>query len=247
VDSNNVKFSTAIKIGPDLVESATSIPTTAGAGFPLTVNDTVKNTGTSLAGSSTTSFYLSTNVSLDATDKFLGSRSVPALQPGQISSGSTTLTIPADTQLGQYLILVSADDTNAVQEATETNNVSYGSTRVGPDLTESLVSGPSSTTIGATIQVTDTVKNVGGGAAGASTTRFYLSSNFTFDSTDQEIGNRAVGPVGPSQTNAGSASLTIPPGTGTGTYYIIAVADADNAVPETGETNNTRPMTIRIN
>jgi trimeric autotransporter adhesin len=247
-ETNNVKFSTAIKIGPDLIESATSVPLVAGAGFPLTVNDTVKNQGSNTAGNSTTSFYLSTNFSLDSDDKFLGSRDVPALQPGQTSPGSTTLTIPADTELGQYYILVSADDTKAVQESAETNNVSYGTTRVGPDLTESALTGPLSATAGATIQVTDTVKNTGGGAAGASTTRFYLSVNFTFEpTTDPEIGNRAVGPVGPSLTNTGPASVTIPSGTAAGTYYIIAVSDADNAVAESLETNNTRPVTIRIN
>ena len=247
-ESNNVKFSTAIKIGPDLIESATSIPTSAGAGFPLTVNDTVKNQGSNTAGNSTTSFYLSTNFTLDAGDKFLGSRNVSALQPGQTNSGSTTVTIPPDTALGQYFILVSADDGNNVLESAETNNVSYGTTRVGPDLTVSALTGPISATAGATIQVTDTVKNAGGGAAGASMTRFYLSVNFTFEAaTDPEIGNRAVGPVNPNQTNAGPASVTIPPGTAPGTYYIIAVGDADNAVMETSETNNTRPVTIRIN
>jgi hypothetical protein len=34
--------------------------------------------------------------------------------------------------------------------------------------------------------------------------------------------------------------VTIPAGTATGTYFIIAKADADNAVVETAETNNTK-------
>ncbi|MFL6281345.1 MAG: CARDB domain-containing protein [Vicinamibacterales bacterium] len=246
-ETNNVRFSTAFKIGPDLVVSSAAIPTVAGAGFPLTVNDAVKNQGTSLAGPSTTSFYLSANVQLDSTDKFLGSRSVPALSAGGTSAGTTTVMIPADVQLGQYFILVSADDTNAIQESAETNNVSYGVTRVGPDLTVLSLTAPTSAVAGATISVTDTVKNVGGGSAGASTTRLYLSSNFTFDASDQEIGSRAATALGPSATNAGSASVTIPTGTVAGLYYIIAVTDADNAVPETGETNNTRALAIRIN
>ena len=246
-EANNVKFSTAMKIGPDLIESSTVVPTIAGAGLPLTVNDTVKNQGSNTAGPSTTSFYLSTNYTLEPGDKFLGSRSVPALLPGMTSAASTTVTLPADTAMGNYYILVSADDTNAVQESAETNNVSYGFTRVGPDLTVSALSGPLSSTAGATIQVSDTVKNTGGGAAGASTTRFYLSTNFTYEPTDQEIGNRQVGAVGPNLTNSGPASVTIPPGTAPALYYIIAVTDADNVVPETLETNNTRALSIRIN
>jgi subtilase family serine protease len=43
------------------------------------------------------------------------------------------------------------------------------------------------------------------------------------------------------------ASVTIPNGTAAGLYYIIAVSDADNAVNETAETNNTRSLVIRIN
>ena len=76
-ESNNVKFSGALKIGPDLIVSSAVIPTIAGAGFPLTVNDTVKNQGSGAAGPSTTSFYLSTNFSLDPADKLLGSRQRP--------------------------------------------------------------------------------------------------------------------------------------------------------------------------
>ncbi len=246
-ETNNVKFSTAFKECPDLVESTASIPTVAGSGFPLTVTETVKNQGSNMAGNSTTSFYLSTNFSLDPGDKLLGSRNVPALQPGQTSSGSTTVTIPADTELGQYFILVSADDGNDVLESAETNNVSYGTTRVGPDLTEFALTAPASAVAGATIQVNDTVKNTGGGAAGASTTRYYLSSNFNFDASDQEIGNRPVIAVGPNATAAGQASVSIPPGTAPGLYYVIAVSDADNAIPETSETNNTRSLSIRIN
>jgi subtilase family serine protease len=38
----------------------------------------------------------------------------------------------------------------------------------------------------------------------------------------------------------------IPPGTSTGSYSVIARADADNAVLETSETNNTYVRTIKI-
>jgi len=244
---NNVKFGTAIKIGPDLIESATGIPTVAGAGFPLTVTDTVKNQGSNTAGPSTTSLYLSANYSLDSTDTFLGSRSVPALGPGLTNAGSTTVTIPAGTELGTYYILVSSDDTNAVAESAETNNVSYGITKVGPDLTESGLTAPISALAGATISVTDTAKNAGGGSSGASTTRIYLSTNITFDASDQPLGERTVLALGPNATSSGSMSVTIPSGTAPGVYNIIAVSDADGAVAETIESNNTRSLVIRIN
>jgi subtilase family serine protease len=246
-ETNNTKFSLAMKVGPDLIESSTIVPAAAGAGFALVVSDTVKNQGSGVAGASTTSFYLSANFALDTSDVFLGSRSVPSLAANATHSGTTSLSIPADTQLGTYFLLVVADSANAVLETAETNNTSYGTTRVGPDLTVFALAAPSPTVAGATISVSDTIKNAGGGSAGGSTTRFYLSTNFTFDSSDVAIGSRIVSGLAPGATNAGTVPVTIPTGTVAGLYYIIAVTDADDVVTETGETNNTRSLVIRIN
>jgi subtilase family serine protease len=246
-ETNNTKFSPAMKVGPDLIESSTIVPAAAGAGFALVVSDTVKNQGSGVAGASTTSFYLSANFALDTSDVFLGSRSVPSLAANATHSGTTSLLIPADTQLGTYFLLVVADSANAVLETAETNNTSYGTTRVGPDLTVLALAAPSPTVAGATISVTDTIKNAGGGSAGGSTTRFYLSTNFTFDASDVAIGSRIVSGLAPGATNAGIVPVTIPTGTVAGLYYIIAVTDADDVVTETGETNNTRSLVIKIN
>jgi subtilase family serine protease len=222
------------------------VPTAAGAGFPLVVSDTVKNQGSGPAGASTTSFYLSTNFSLDASDVLIGTRSVPALASGATHSATTTVTIPAETQFGTYYLLVSADSANVVNESAETNNTSYGITRVGPDLTVSGLTAPASALAGATIAIADIVKNVGGGSAGASTVRFYLSTNFTLDAADVALGSRVVPALLPNATSTGTISVAVPTGTPAALYYIIAVADADDTVAETGETNNTRSLVIRV-
>ena len=245
-EGNNARFSTAMKIGPDLIESNVVVPTAAGAGVALVVLDTVKNQGSGAAGASTTSFYLSTNFALDASDVLLGSRSVPALAVGATHAAATSLVIPADTAMGTYFLIVRADSANTVGESAETNNTSYGITRVGPDLTVSGLTAPLSTVAGGTISATDTTRNAGGGEAGASTTRFYLSTNFTFDVTDVLIGARSIPALGPAVSNAAPASLTIPAQTAVGLYYIIAVADSEDVVAETGETNNTRSLLLRI-
>jgi subtilase family serine protease len=41
-------------------------------------------------------------------------------------------------------------------------------------------------------------------------------------------------------------AVTIPPGTASGDYYVLAVADADNTVTESNENNNVtaKPLTI---
>jgi trimeric autotransporter adhesin len=117
---------------------------------------------------------------------------------------------------------------------------------IGPDLDSTTLGGPATATAGATILVSDTVQNVGLGTAGPSVTRYYLSTNITFDSGDTLLGERAVPALAASGTNAGSMSVTLPTGM-TGRLYLIAVADGANAVPEANETNNTNARIITIN
>jgi subtilase family serine protease len=243
---NNTRFSSGMKIGPDLIESSVVVPATAGAGFTLVVSDTVKNQGLGAAGASTTSFYLSTNFALDANDVFLGSRSIPPLGANATSAASTPLVVPAGTATGTYCVIARTDANDEVVESNEGNNTTYGTTRVGPDLAVTGLTLPGSAAAGATISVTDTVKNSGGGSAGATTTRFYLSANFTFDAADVLIGSRTVPAIDPGAANTAPTSLTIPAQTAAGVYYIIAVADADGVVTETAETNNTRANALRI-
>ncbi|MBI1955394.1 MAG: hypothetical protein HYS38_03275, partial [Acidobacteria bacterium] len=239
-ETNNTR-SDSTQIGPDLTVSALTVPTTAGAGATITVTDTTKNQGVGTADPSTTRFYLSTNSTLDASDVALADRTVPTLTSGQTNSGSTSVTIPAGTTAGTYYIIAKSDPDNAVAETVETNNTRSASTQVGPDLTVSALTVPTTAGAGATITVTDTTKNQGVGAVDVSTkTRFYLSANGVFDAGDVALGERIVPTLTSGQTNSGSTSVTIPAGTTGGTYYIIAKADADNVVVETQETNNTR-------
>jgi hypothetical protein len=78
-------------------------------------------------------------------------------------------------------------------------------------------------------------------------TRFYWSTNATYDGSDVQLGQRTVGPLAAGGTSGPvSTSVTIPSTAVSGTYYIIAVADATNVVAETSETNNTKYITVNI-
>ncbi|MBI4490136.1 MAG: IPT/TIG domain-containing protein [Deltaproteobacteria bacterium] len=225
---------------PDLIISSLSAPTAAGAGITITVKDRTKNQGTGSAGPSITKFYLSANNSLGSGDVWLCSRHVPGLGPGAISSSSTSCTIPAGTATGTYYIIAKADADNGLPESNEGNNTKYKAIKIGPDLIISALSAPTSAGAGSSISVSDTSKNQGAGTAAASTTKFYLSTNSSLGSGDIELGNRAVPSLAPGATNLGTTSVTIPAGTATGTYYVIAKTDADNAVSELNEGNNTK-------
>ncbi len=245
---NNVKFSAAIRVGPDLVISAFTVPPTAGAGATVTLSDTTKNQGSAQAAPTKTSFYFSTNALLDVDDTLLGTRDVPALAPDGTSPGSTPVQIPAGTATGTYFLFAKSDVANAVVESSETNNASFAvSIRIGPDLTISAITLSSfNVAAGSTVTVNETTKNSGGGTAGASTTNFYLSTNLSFDAGDLLLGSRPVPELIGGGTSAASTSLTIPQGTAPGNYYLIAVADGAAVVVETSEANNTLLAVLRV-
>jgi hypothetical protein len=71
-----------IKIGPDLIVSAITVPAGAAAGGTFVVTDATKNQGGGTAATTMTRFYLSTDSILDAADVGLGNRSVPLLLAG---------------------------------------------------------------------------------------------------------------------------------------------------------------------
>ncbi|PYU05728.1 MAG: hypothetical protein DMG33_10135, partial [Acidobacteria bacterium] len=227
---------TVVQPSADLIISALSAPSTAGAGMTLTITDTTKNQGTGAAGASTTGFYLTASTTLDANAVLFGSRAVPALAAGATSSGSTTVTIPAGTTAGNYYIIAKADANNVVAETNKGNNLYYWYIQIGPDLVISTLSAPS--TAGSTFTIMDTTKNQGGGTAGPTTTRFYLSASTVLDASAAVLGSRAIPTLAPGTASSGSTAVTLPAGTAAGNYYIIAKADADNVVAETNEANN---------
>lgn len=230
---------------PDLVMSAVTAPATAGADADIVVSDTTRNQGTGQALASTTGLYLSTNTALDAADVRLGSRQVATLGPGATDTGSTTLRIPASTTAGTYYVLAKADWDNAVLESGESNNTRVtSSVRIGPDVIVSAVTAPAVGAPGGAISISDTTKNQGAGDAEPSTTRLYLSTNTSLDASDVALGTRSVPLLAGGASANATTSVTLPTTTATGTYYILAAADAANTVVESIETNNTRNSSL---
>jgi len=155
-------------VAPDLVVSALTAPTTGGAGAAITVSATTKNQGSGQAAVSTTRYYLSANTTVDAGDTSLGTSPIASLAPSASVVSSPTLTVPAGTATGTYYVLAQADADALVTETNETNNVRSVQIRIGPDLSISPFTVPAIAAAGGTISVSDTTKNTGGGAAGAS-------------------------------------------------------------------------------
>jgi subtilase family serine protease len=242
---NNIR-AVIVAIGPDLIVSALTVPATAVPGGSVTVSDTTANQGAGPAPASSTRFYLSTNATFEAGDTPLQARGVGALAAGASSTAASTLTLPAAIPTGTYYLLAQADGDTAISELNEVNNTRAGIVRIGPDLTISTFTAPPRGAAGGAFTVTDTVRNTGSGAAGASVTAFYLSSDLAVDAADPRLTQtRAVPALGANETSAGPTTVTLP-NVAPGTWFLLANADDTAAVPETLENNNVRFATVLI-
>lgn len=244
-ENNNLGLR-AIRIGPDLIVTALSAPTVAGAGQSLTITETTKNQGAGPAVATVTQYYLSANTTLDAADVLLGARAVPALAGGADSPGSTVVTIPSDATTGTWYLIAKSDAMNGVVESLESNNTTLRAVQIGPDLVVTALSAPASGGAGQSLTISETTRNQGASPAEPSVTQYYLSANPALDASDLFLGARDVPALAGDAGSPGSTVVTIPPGITTGTWYLIAKADVPNAVVESIESNNVAFRSIRI-
>jgi serine protease len=109
-----------------------------------------------------------------------------------------------------------------------------------PDLVQSAVGDPpGSKKVDSRFRVSDTVQNVGSSLAGATVTRFYLSTDTVWSADDLLMGgSRNVGALAPGASSSGTTRVTIPAGTAMGTYYVLVCADDTELETETDEANN---------
>jgi FG-GAP-like repeat/CARDB len=246
--------------GPDLVVTAVSNPpATAVLGSKITVTDTTNNQGGASAVATKNRYYFSSDQIKSANDKRLGgARNVPGLGAGASHAGSKAVTVPKSMRTGVYFLIACADDTKLVNEGTnENNNCLASATTIeikAPDLVVSAVSDPpAAASPGSSFAATDTVHNGGNAdAAQSSTNGYFLSLDTKKSGSDIALtGTRTVGPLNIGGNSTGNAALTVPPGTASNSYYLIACADAANKVAEgnasnTGEKNNCRASATKV-
>jgi len=118
-----------------------------------------------------------------------------------------------------------------------------------PDLIISTLTGPTMPVApGQVITLSEATKNQGSRATTVNTvTRFYWSTNSTYEAGDVLLGQRTVGPLTAEAISGPvSTSVKIPTMAVSGTYYIIAVADSTNVVAEASETDNTKYITVNV-
>jgi hypothetical protein len=115
-----------------------------------------------------------------------------------------------------------------------------------PDLVVNALSMPSAVSRTGEFPMSFNVKNQGQVAAGALQLRIYLSRDSKASSDDALLRVRSFGAVAAGSTVFNSLTETLPPGTSTGSYYVLLVVDAGGAVQESSESNNTLAKAITV-
>jgi subtilase family serine protease len=226
--------------------------TTIAAGGSTVIDYWLVNFGKGAASASTTGIYLSTDATITTADTLLmtvGSTGLAANgASGYVDHQSLTLTLSGSLAPGTYYIGGIADYTNAIAEGNEANN--------NHEVTKITVTGPaqpdlvaafdavSNTTIaaGGSTVVDYWLVNFGKGAAAASTSGLYISTDATITTADTLLttigssGLTANGTAG--YYDHQTITLNLPGSLAPGTYYIGGLADYTNAVAETNEANN---------
>jgi hypothetical protein len=103
-------------------------------------------------------------------------------------------------------------------------------------LTITSVTGNTPVNAGGSLNGSATVINQGNSAASAFRIGFYLSSDVTITSSDTFLGLCSVASLSAGSSTNCSRTLTVPQVSGT--YYLGAIADDQNVISETSETNN---------
>lgn len=223
--------------GAELALASLSAPASAKPGETIAVVNALATTAGS-APSSYMEFYLSTDSIITAADRYLGGRTVSALPAGGANNAATGLKVPADILPGTYYLGAVSDPYNTVREANEADNTrTVQLTVTGRDLTVEALSGPAAALAGATIGVANAVKSAGGAVPGFDVT-FYLSRDAVITRSDAYLGTRFVSGLDIDGANTVTTTLKLPNDLEGGRYYLGAIVDGGNLIPETDESNN---------
>ena len=220
-ETNNEKTVTFSTTAPDLIiETITGSPTSPPIGETVTFTVTIKNQGSGNASPSRVHFYID--------DSSRGYQNVQEIDAG----ATATKTFTWIAQAGSHAIKAVADSENEVAESNETNNEKTV-TFPTPDLIIETITGvPASPSIGDNITFTVTIKNQGSGRAGYSRVDFYIDGSSRGYQDVQEIDAGATA----TETFTWIAEA--------GSHTIKAVADSNNTVTESDETNNEKTVTF---
>ena len=229
-ETNNEKEITSLEmyLADLIIQSITWTPLNPTPRQTVTFTFTVKNQGNGDAGPSTAYYYIGD----------IGKRpvAVSSITAGGTASGNFTWGTPE----GNATIAAVADYYNAVPESDEGNNlkqvtvskISASGTSIADLIIQDITWSPLNPSPGETVTFTITVKNQGGDSAVASQVNYYVDGSQEGSSTISSI------PAGGTATGNFTWKAEL------GEHIIKAVADYNDDVSETDETNNVKETTF---
>jgi sugar lactone lactonase YvrE len=225
---------------PNLRVSALKAPPSVAGGTAVVVTTKTKNEGPGPSPTSDTRVWLSSNKTL-GDDTLLSTRAVPGLAAGAVSTDAGPVAVPA-VPPGIYYLIAEADGAAEVTETHEGDNLKVTRVMVGPNLVAALALSPSTPVSGVPTTITVNTTNAGGATASPSVTRLYRSADGKVGGSDTLLGTFVVPALAPIGVHTGEVTLTLP----SGSYYLLAKADADDVVIEAKETDNLKKVKVVV-
>ncbi|NJL47507.1 MAG: hypothetical protein HC929_08480 [Leptolyngbyaceae cyanobacterium SM2_5_2] len=260
-ETNNITalpIAVAPAINVDFAFIDSMIPETVVIGQPITASATVLNQGTTTSGATTLSLYLSnyvadTDVFDIKTATFVTTVPINALGASVSGVANLNFTYTSTLGSGQKNLFFVVDAANGIEEFREDNNVVKSTIVASEPLDIDLVIAspsisPTSVIAGARVDLFARVQNIGTVDAGTSFLRAYVSNDQILNEGDVQVWGRSIGEItGNSSTATQTAFFNYSPTYGTGTKYILFVADSNNTVFETNENNNITAVPLVVN
>ncbi|MFC2128360.1 CARDB domain-containing protein [Bacteroidota bacterium] len=253
-ETNNIGFILltvqALALPDYVLLNPSAAPTTITVGDNVLTSVDVLNQSTSIAPATQINYYLSTDQTYDAGDQLLGTEAVAGLGANTTEIVAKSINIPILTTPGNWNIIFYVDISATVTEGDETNNEVFMSIQVIPRMPDLNISNESITPVqvyqGSSFVISCDVLNDGLTLATASTMKYYISDDTSFDVTDRYLGQENIPDViASSQINLKSTQI-LPYDVSEGYKYVFYFCDAENVVLESDETNNLAYYRIEV-
>lgn len=250
-ENNNIIVGEGFDIQPgggvNLIPLITSA-TVSGDKKTLSVAYSVRNSGQVSSSGGTLTFSL---ISADSGVQSVTFDSIPlpSIQANGVHSGTVKYTPVVET--GDYYVRgtieLSSDINQGDNTYTTQKTIHIEGSGSLPEFSTLLSKAPSSAKAGDTISLQNIVYNTGSADANGVYVGVYLSMDSQIRNSDTRIGSHQYDNIFHDYYAYKTLSVTIPVGTQPGTWYLGAIVDPDNAIPEKDEGNNrSDPISIQI-
>lgn len=252
---NNVEFKQIFVDEPtaDLtIQSASSAFSIVNRNQPFSVNLEIINDGNLSSNSNFyVGAYLSEDTILDFSDNFINSRFVPALSSNENHTTDLSITIPTNTDLGNYYLILCADSRLEIPESNEENNCFRIPLEVADIPADLIINNVTISDPELDFQETFTVsfdvENIGLSTAFFSNAIIVFSEDDVYDNLDIILGYEAINTISQNQTESYSKEFVLPNRVFTGSYKLLVCADHTNLVAEDNEFNNCYFVDVAVN